>query len=237
MIWLVGCGVGTPDVTFAGMEIAAMDFERAEVLVGVEVANPWPMDVVVEAVDWQLAVAGQPFLKGTRQEPLTIGASAPTVVKVPITVAWSDLWAVVTDLRDSDRSEVLAHEGALPVPRPPEISVASLSLVSVDLLAQKASLVAEVDVIPHPSTPLTVQSLQWSVVVDGAAVARGEAHPTGNHLRLPVDLDLSTLGASFVAALATGAPTRVGFTGSASLATAWGSIPLSFAHEVVYGAE
>ncbi|WP_029933788.1 LEA type 2 family protein [Thiomicrospira pelophila] len=165
LFFVTGCSVlqkniQKPSAELAGVELSALDFESATLVMLVDVKNPNPVSVPLKGFDYALDVMKAPFLSGENHQKKMLNAQSTTRIQIPIKVPFAQVFDTVKNA--SGKNEVpfglqatvildlpilgathlkLNHEGMLPIPRLPKLSVdrievKNISLVSVDLNIQ-----------------------------------------------------------------------------------------------------
>ena len=152
-----------PEVTLREVSLQGMDFSRAELVAEFHVSNPNAVAVDLSGFTWALLVEGEPFLSGEQREGIRIEARGESTVEVPLTVAFREALHVARATTEATmgaqqlayavelvvmldvpvlgaRAVPLRHEGTLPVPVLPALSVNSLRLDSIGLTGAELSL-------------------------------------------------------------------------------------------------
>ncbi|MCP4810270.1 MAG: LEA type 2 family protein [Proteobacteria bacterium] len=246
----------TPVVSFKSLEIDDVDFDGADTRFVFQIKNPNPVSVALSSFRWDLALSGSSFLDGIDKDGFKLEADGKSDFEVPVSVVFSDLLDLRSDLGDKDFTEfTLAgdfgfdtplgevkipyeHDGEFPVLKRPKAELIGLKLKDVSLLNQSAELNLKLDVTNQMAVDLDLQSLGYGVTLDGEKVVKGDTDKLGTlaakeskRVRIPIEVDLLDLGKSLVSAITDKEPITVGLDGTVDVGTRWGTLPLTIDRE------
>lgn len=137
-----------PDVTLKSVEFSSIDFSGLTILSKVEVKNDNKIDVPLPKIDWDLAVASNPFVNGSIKSGGSLKSKGATEVQFPVSFTYANLIKAVTALNDNNArykikmtafinvpvlgelSWPFEHEGKIPIMRLPNITIGSVPSVS-----------------------------------------------------------------------------------------------------------
>ncbi len=94
-----------PKVDLEKVTLAETNGSGATVHFGVRVDNPNPFALQVDAVRYQVEIAGKPLTQGEINEPARVGAKEATVITIPITVRYADVFSSLFDLMNNKASK------------------------------------------------------------------------------------------------------------------------------------
>lgn len=98
--WCGGCGVRRPEIRLRDIEVAAMDFEKVQLVLDFAVTNPNSYQVALYWLEYRLEASGASFATGKMSRPVAaLAAKQTTVVKAPLTLAFADVPAPAPDSR------------------------------------------------------------------------------------------------------------------------------------------
>lgn len=178
----LGLNVEPPEASISEVSLSRLTFSDAALDVQILVDNPNPVSVTLTGYSWRLEVEGVEFLTGDHDQALTIAAIDESTVEVPVSLTWAAVADTVATARGLDelrytietelRFEVpilgnlalpLRHEGTLPVPRLPVVTVAELALESISITGATLGLALEIE---NPNSfAITVESVDYAFAV------------------------------------------------------------------------
>lgn len=245
-----------PSGGVSGVDVERVDFVGVGLTIGLDVHNPYPVDVTVTRASWVLRIAGEPLMGGIEAGEMPLPAMGDGQVRVPVAVAFANLFDAVKSLATEseipyafeaqvtlatgmgDLTVPLAHSGTLPVLRAPSIDWRALRLDAFDLYAQVAKVALVLDVIPAPQSPITLEGLDYGLTFERVPVASGRATlaptPGSTELTLPLDLNLLWASQSIVGSLVAGTPLTAELRASAAFGTPFGTVPLEFVRSITF---
>ena len=252
---LTGCSafrLQQPTVKAGTVTLSALDFQKADLTVEMQVTNPNPTTLVIVGYTYELQVEAQPFLSGVSENEIELKPKDVTTVAVPFSIKFSDLMEKLSALKGkADAGYALSvslgiktpvgtyplsfkKEGRMPVLGIPHVRLRGVRIGA--LSAQGMSLEALVEVSdPGPSVKLS--GLSYALSVNGLQVTAGaDDHPQplpggdGHLFRIPVLLD-SSKARSLLGPLVLGTnQSTFTLTGQATFSSPLGVITLPFTH-------
>lgn len=246
----------TPDVSFKSLEIDHVDFDGADTRFVFQIDNPNPVQVALASFRWDLALGGASFVDGADEDGFTLKADGRSEFEVPVSVTFSELLSLRSDLGDQDFADyTLAgdfgfdtplgevripyqHDGEFPVLKRPKTELVGLKLKDISLLDQSAKMNVKLDVTNQMGVDLELESLGYGITLDGEKVVKGDTDKLGTlaakeekRVRIPIEVDLLDLGKSLVSAITEKEPVTVGLDGTVDVGTRWGTLPLTIDRE------
>lgn len=241
-----------PTIKFKELRLRDIDFNAADVDFAFTIRNPNPIKVSFSSLSYDLDLAGSRFFRGKDANGLTLGAEKTSELVLPITVRWTDLIDTVGAIRGKDQipfvfsgnfgfntplGEVkipFERQGSFPMLQKPTIAFNSLNVGNLDVIHQTASLELKLDVSHEQGSPLSFADFDYDLSLDGSKVANGrvpsfatvEAGKTKT-VTLPIDVNLTKLGAAAVNAIRQKEEINVGLKGDMKVNTPYGEIPLN----------
>ncbi len=141
-----------PNVEFSKMSVQSISFDGVTLLFDFDVTNPNRMGVSAERYNYEFFINENSFLSGVQEQPLSIGAESKSVVQVPVSMKFSELFQTFESLvRQDSLSYLLSTEvefdlpvmgsrkvpvqasGDLPIPRMPRINFGGFDIKNVSL--------------------------------------------------------------------------------------------------------
>lgn len=207
-----------PAASVDGVRLAAIDFDRAELVFDVRIDNPNPVGLELAGFDYALDVAGRELLSGRRDRRLALPAEGAETIAVPVAIRFDRVAGTLGDLRGRDRVPYglelgldvelpvvgvrrvsAATEGNLPVPHRPDLELRRARVAELGLSG--ARLVLELAVANPNAFDLHLDRVGYALAVDGEPWAEGRASeavrlaPRGRTtLALPLDVRFGVIG-------------------------------------------
>lgn len=233
---IAGCsGLGSlrpqpPTVEVAGLRVAALNFNYADLVVDLRVDNPNAVALKLAGFDYRATVDGQRVLQGEQRRRLELAAADSTLVPVPVRLSFGDVAGVIGSLANRDRIDyeldvgldvdipvlgtrrVTAHTAdSLPIPQRPGIELRALRVTRLGVSGVGAEAVLG---IHNPNGfALTLDRLEWNLDIEGSPLAEGgttaplRVGPNGTgQLTLKLDLDANEISHSLFNFLASTGP-------------------------------
>ncbi len=186
---LAGCAglegfLAKPEARIESLEIKDIDFGSATILVNVEVDNPNPIGLSLDAYDYSLAAWDASLADGRIEERTSIMADGKSILPVPVTLDFADLASIGTSAVNADSIPLdialgleieIPYTGTarldlsasidVPVPRPPRIVPSSLNVERITLTGASISLVLNTE---NPNAyAMDIRSLSGTLNVGG----------------------------------------------------------------------
>lgn len=159
----VGMLVQKPEVTVSSVEIRSISFQNITLDMNLQLYNPNPIAVDLESFDYDFLIEETVFLRGNSSEGLNLAANGSSVITIPLTVDYKELYQAVSAMKGQDESAYrvdtgfnfllpvlgeqrieLSHEGTIPNVRLPRFKFRNLYVKSLGLMG--ADLVILMDV-------------------------------------------------------------------------------------------
>lgn len=230
----------TPTATHKATRLANITLDDATVEATFAIHNPNAMGLKLDGLDWAFAFDGQKLFDGKMPAGLQLPANGTSELKVPITIPFRAIPALVTTYRTKAEAPykvqarasiktpvgVLAlpigWEGMLPIPKLPSIALDTARIDSVTLTGARVLVQFGVD---NPNKfALPLDALGGRVTVAGHQVAglslatpRPLAAGEKTLVQLPIDISFASAGFAVASAITSGS-TTLGVSGQASVA-------------------
>jgi len=252
---LVGCGtlrLQQPTVKAGAVKLTALDFQKADLAVELQVMNPNATTLVIAGYSYDLQIETQRFLSGASETEFELKPKDVSLIGIPIAVKFFDLTEKLNALKGKpDAGYVLAvslgvrtpigtyplsfhKEGRIPVLTVPRIRLRSVRLGQIS--AEGPSLEALVEV-SDPGASVKFSAFTYALSMNGMQVAAGadehpQPSPSGDsHLvRIPVHLDSSKTGSLLRAILLGSDQPTFTLTGQATFSSPLGPLTFPFSH-------
>jgi LEA14-like dessication related protein len=112
VLTLVSCaGYGSlanmvrPQVDVTDVKVLGTTLTGADLLFQFRVDNPNAVGLVLDAIGYRLRLNDQPLLDGRRDQQLRIGANGRSVVELPVTIRYEDVYRVIRSFSNRERPD------------------------------------------------------------------------------------------------------------------------------------
>ncbi len=207
-----------PTVEVAAFVIERLSFETADLRLDLKITNPNPVGIELAGFDYSLVIEGSELVKGTVDKKVGLRAGGSSVIPVPMSFRYTELFAAVRALADKDETPyqitvglafdlpvlgklkvTAAHNGTLPVVHVPRVRLASVRLEGLTL--QGANIVLGVELANPNGFGLSLASLDYRFSVSGQRWATGTsrraaqiAAKQSGRIDIPVNLEFASIG-------------------------------------------
>ena len=108
---LAGCAapLQKPEVSLAGVELVGIGLVEQRLLLKFNVSNPNDVDLPVKALSFDLDLDGQPFAKGTSEQPVTIARHAEAQLDVKVVSRLGDVLKQLNAARQNGKLGYRIH--------------------------------------------------------------------------------------------------------------------------------
>ena len=249
----LGQSIQRPSARVTGARLTDITLESAAVNFEVEVTNPYPVALPLVNLKYALAGTGatQPFVSGTADVQGSVPANGSKTVTVPAKVVFSQLLQVLGEVKPGsvvpyDASLTMSvnapnigalelplkHQGQLPVPTVPAVSLAGVQWQG--LSTDKAEALVRVNVTNRNQFAFDLAKVAAQLSVNGSKLVTIEqpqsAHfePEGQQtLEIPVSVSPKSLGLGALGLLR-GQDARYALSGLFDLNSPFGPMQLPF---------
>ena len=189
LILMAGCAgleglVATPTARVESVEISSISFDSVTVQVNVEIDNPNPLGVTLDAYDYGLDAWDSEVVSGRVEDPVSLRAGGKSDLPIPVTLTFPELADVGTSMAGAESVPLdialgleiaVPYMGAIrldlsafidiPIPRPPAITPVRIQVDSINLSGAQVSLVMEMG---NPNSfSMGIRRLSGSFMVGG----------------------------------------------------------------------
>ena len=112
LLALVSCsGYGSlanmvrPQVDVTDVKVLGTTLTGADLLFQFRVDNPNAVGLVLDAIGYRLRLNDQPLLDGRRDQQLRIGANGRSVVELPVTIRYEDVYRIIRSFSNRERPD------------------------------------------------------------------------------------------------------------------------------------
>ncbi|MEO0964198.1 MAG: LEA type 2 family protein [Planctomycetota bacterium] len=211
-----------PTARITDASLADFALDSADLLLDVEVTNPYGVALPTPAIEYALSSRGASIVRGTADAQGAIPANGRQTVQVPVGVVFADVLSAVRGVKpgevvpyDFDGALVttapgigdvrlpLSRSGELPVPAPPAVSLSGIDIDNLSLTS--ADLTVRADVTNPNTFRLALAQLDYDLSLAGreiASAAAANAPPLGpgdaGSFSFPISVRPIDLGAAFI---------------------------------------
>ncbi len=93
-----------PKIELDSVEVKETDLKSAKLLFGVAVDNPNDFPLRVDAVKYDIEIGGRPMSTQAINTPTEVGAKTKSVVQLPLTVQFADVFSSIGDFLRNDKT-------------------------------------------------------------------------------------------------------------------------------------
>lgn len=254
VVLLSGCeqlGDFLPKVSFDGLEIREIDWEKANVDFVFSVNNPNPVSVGLTSFSYNLDLEAVPFLSGDNPEGFQLEAMGASPLVLPLDLTYANVFETIQATRGEDEVGFGLYgkmgfdtpagnvqlpynqDGGFPALRPPAFSFQALRVPKVDILAGTADLELDLGIDNDLGTTMFFDRFDFTLNLEGTRVANGlidtfdAVGASTSTVTLPVTIDALDLVFVLADAIATGEHLDLGLAASMDVETPFGIVPLT----------
>jgi len=210
--------VQKPLVTLDKMQITGLSFNDISFKFDVGVDNPNNLSVKLAGFEYDFQLNDRSFIQGKQQEEVLIEALSKSVVNVPITLEFSNIYSNYQNLESMDSSSYqlnlglffdipvlgetkipLTTKGNLPLIKLPSIKIVSLKLNNMNFTSANLTLNLNLN-NPNP-LELLLNKINYTFAVNGSEWISGLNEKSqkinknsDSNLEIPIQLNLLQLG-------------------------------------------
>lgn len=233
--------VQKPGLSISDVKISGLSLQDIELIFDVEVDNPNPLSVDLSSYEYDFLIGQSSFVKGKQTLDTEIQAASKSIVQVPISFTFKELYDIFGSLKDQDETTYtldtkvgvnvpvlglmelpIKKEGTFPVVKPPSISLGKLSVK--DLSFTKADLELELKIDNQNAFGLIMNTLDYAVDINGFSAITGSTaerieigDKESGTVKIPVSFNLLQLGVGAYQVLKSGDPLNYDLSGNANV--------------------
>ncbi len=253
----VVCGCATfrlvfekPTVDFEDFQITNIDFTSISTNFDFKVTNPNPIGIRLNGFDYQFIIEGNQLLSGSNPNQVSLQASGTSIISVPITLKYLNVYGVVSSLKDYDdipytisgtfffntpigKTPIsFSKSGELPVLRMPKISLSRVAIKNLGLT--KADIVFDLNFENPNAFGVTLDNFSYNVALNDLLLAEGTTpqqmalvKKATSSLQIPISLNFIEIGRA-VRSILTQKTVNYQLKGAANLVTPFRKIDLPY---------
>ncbi len=236
-----------PKLSIVDFNLTNLSLQDIELTFGVEIDNPNPFAVDLNSYDYDLKFNSLSFIKGDQTQNSSIGANSKSIIHIPVSFNFNDLFNLVSDIKDKDETNFsfeatagiqapllglinipFSKQGTLPVIKMPKINLGSLKLANLSLT--KADFEVELGIENPNSFGLNLNNFNYNLELNGLTAIGGKlaqevdiSDKSSSKVVLPFSVNLLQLGAAAKKAIVDGESFEYSLNGNANVGS---SLPL-----------
>jgi len=232
-----------PNVTVDRVHISGLSFENIDLLFDLKINNPNAIKISLAGFDYDFFLNGNSFVKGQQDKGLSIEASGESIVQIPISLRFADVYQTYNSLKKNDSTDYelklgfafdipvlgdvrvpVSQKGMLPMVKLPSFSIHSLKLDRLTLGGADLKLQLAVD--NSNSFGLNLDKMNYRFNVNGQSWVNGASQNVKQvHQKertiidIPISLNFFEVGQSVYQLLTGNSQLNYNFTGDFDVST------------------
>ena len=197
LMQLFGCAtlqqlanIQQPTVDVQNVRFTGMSFDSLDLAFDLKITNPNPISASLAGFDYDFQIADASFLKGNQDKQLTLQANGESILEIPLTLNFKDLYNTFQALKNQDSSAYklvcglsfnlpvlgptripVSKSGSLPNLKLPDVSIGSLKLNKISLTG--ADLDLKLNVKNANTFSFLLNKLNYDFAVNGKTWVKG----------------------------------------------------------------
>lgn len=179
-----------PVVNIEKVRFTGMSFEALDLAFDLKITNPNPISATLAGFDYDFQIGDASFLRGNQEKQLTLQARGESLLEIPLTLNFKDLYNTFQTLKNQDSSDYklicglsfnlpvlgptripVSKSGSLPNLKLPDISIGSLKLNKISLTS--ADLELKLNLKNANTFSLLLNQLDYDFAVNGKTWVKG----------------------------------------------------------------
>jgi LEA14-like dessication related protein len=179
-----------PTVDVQNVRLTGMSFDALNLAFDMKITNPNPLSVSLAGFDYDFQIADASFLKGNQTKAITLKAKGESILEIPLTLNFKDLYSTFQALKNADSTKYkmlcglsfdlpvigatripVSKTGTLPNLKMPDISIGSLKLNNISL--NRADMELKINVKNANTFGFLLNKLNYNFAVNGTTWANG----------------------------------------------------------------
>jgi LEA14-like dessication related protein len=209
-----------PSLSVDDVRVTGFNFQEMQLTYDIKVDNPNAATLQMLGYDYNLDLNGNSFINGDQTKRVTVGASGESIIQVPMTLNFSDVYQAINGLAQEKKTAYnfasnlrfelpvlgeteipVKKKGSIPLLKLPELNVSNVQLQNLSLNGADVNLKLQFD---NPNGfGLNINQLNYDLVVNGNQWADGTALQDVNikedgvtELNIPISLNIAQIGTS-----------------------------------------
>ncbi len=227
-----------PEVSFSSFKISKINFDTVDLLFTYKIDNPNPIGITLPKFAYNLYVEDASFVSGTSADSISIAQQKSSMVDIPVTLSYEDLFKVITTLLNENEADYkidtdfflnipvigekkinLSHSGKFPILKLPEISLNEIKATSLNPLSPAVEL--SINITNKNIFAISPDALNFQVLFNNAKMIESSqrniaslAPGKSTTIKIPIQANPVTLGTELISAIIGGKNMDVSFNGN-----------------------
>ncbi len=244
-----------PTAKVSDVKISQISFKDIGLMFDISIQNPNSISIRMDGFDYDLLLAGSSFVKGDQSEGVEIVSQGSSVVSLPVTLTFKEIYDVFKSMKDKDEIGYelrtglkfdlpvlgltripVETRGTFPAVKIPSVKLSSISLKKTGLTSVDLEAVLQIN---NPNNfGLNMDKFNYALNINGEKWVSGIKSTTitlnqkGNSdIRVPVSLNILNVGRSVINMINNGTQLDYNLSGSAEMGSTlpmFGAQPLNF---------
>jgi len=232
-----------PKISVADFQVSDVSLRDIELTFDIQIDNPNAISLNLDSYNFDFLVNKNSFVKGNQPLVTEIKPNASSVLQIPVSFSYEDLFGSFTSLRQNDEVEYdftsiiavdipvlglteipIEKSGVFPVVKLPRISASNLNVKNISF--SKAELELELNIDNPNSFSLDLSDLNYNIDINGLKSVSGAiskkidlSAKENNSFQLPITFNLIELGRGAYQILRSKEPVEYSITGSSNIDT------------------
>ncbi|HEX9971485.1 MAG TPA: LEA type 2 family protein [bacterium] len=179
-----------PTLDVQNVRMTGLSFDAVDLAFDIKIQNPNPLAASLAGFDFDFQINDASFLKGQQDKQVTVQAMGESMIEIPISLNFKDLYSTFQALKNQDSSGYkllgglsfnlpvlgptripMSKTGKVPNLKLPSVSIGSLKLNNISLT--KANLELKLNVDNPNSFNFLMNKLNYDFVVNGKTWVKG----------------------------------------------------------------
>ena len=240
-----------PEVTFDSFKITNINFTSADFIFKYNVNNPNNVTLNIEQFKYDLFVEKNKFISGVSPAHISIGKKSNSLVDVPVSIVYKNLFNVFTDIYKLDTANYkiateftlklpvfgkkvfpVEHSGTFPVLKLPEIALREVKTLSIDPISATIELV--LNITNKNSFAISPDSFNFEVYINKSQWLNGLlkdipslAPNKSTTVKIPVNINVAKAGVELFETIFKSNSLDLALKGKMAMRTAYPGMGLS----------
>ena len=232
-----------PTASLTASRLTKINFEQADLEFDLAIENQNPVAINLAGLEYDLKIENHSLVSGVTAKGLEIKPVSTSTVQIPVSLIFDDLRKLPGELWQQDYFAYqldtkfvvdvpvlgniaipVSRAGELPVPKLPDISIKSIRLKNLNLMA--AEVIAQVEIENPNAFDLAFSDFEYSLNVNQQPWGQGSITASNSipkkasgTIEIPVKLDMASMGRTAYQMLSSEQPLEYRLTGGITLDT------------------
>jgi len=212
-----------PEAEIVDVKLKNLSFSKVDLVFDMKLTNPNNVSISLAGFDYDLFLNETSFLKGNNDEKIEMKANGSSIIKLPITLVYENIFKAYENLKDADEIDYklktgfafnlpvlgkvrvpLETVGKVPSLKIPSINFGSLALskmITKYYVPTGAKVLLKIGITNPNSSGLSLSRLDYNLAINGLSWATGStdkkmeiAKKGEGFIEIPIDLSFAKMG-------------------------------------------